>query len=102
MHVIAQYTRGIDAEEEALALDVVDSVGPGAHYLVLDHTMKDFRKAWHSQLFDRNGYSRWSENGAKDLQTRVREHTLSLMTRQSDPLNAEAAKKLDEMCRHWT
>ena len=101
LHMIGQYMRGIDVSEEALALDVIDSVGPGEHYLTLDHTMENFRKAWYSQLFDRNGYSTWLEIGAKDLQTRVREHTLSLITQPSEPLNAETTKELDEISKYW-
>jgi trimethylamine--corrinoid protein Co-methyltransferase len=101
LHMIGQYTRGIDTSPEALALDIIDSVGPGDHYLMLDHTMKHFRDAWYSALFDRNGYHNWSENGAKDLTLRVRERTLDLMAHPHAPLDEDRVKALEDMSRHW-
>ena len=68
---------------------------------MLEHTMKHFREAWYSQLFDRSSYDNWSENGAKDLRMRVRERTLSLMAHQPAPLDEETIKELDEMSKHW-
>ena len=99
--MVGQYMRGLDVSEEALSLDIIDSVGPGGHYLMLEHTMKHFREAWYSQLFDRSSYDNWSENGAKDLRVRVRERTLSLMAHQPAPLDEETIKELDEMSKHW-
>jgi trimethylamine--corrinoid protein Co-methyltransferase len=101
LHMVGHYKRGIDVSEEALALEVIDAVGPGGHYLMAEHTMKHFREVWYSQLFDRNGYSNWLENGAKDLTARVRERTLALMDHQPAPLSEDTAKALDEISRHW-
>lgn len=102
LNMIGHYARGLDVSEEALALDIIDSVGPGEHYLMLEHTMQHFREAWYSQLFDRSGYQKWSEKGAKDLSTRVRERTLALMAHQSAPLDADVVKELDDMSKRWT
>lgn len=99
--VVGQYTRGIDVSEEALALDVIDSVGPGDHKLMLDRTMQHFREAWYSALFDRNGYHNWSESGAKDLRMRERERTLALMAHPLASVDQHAVKALDEMSKHW-
>lgn len=101
LHMIGQYTRGLDVSQDALALDIIDSVGPGEHYLLLDHTMEHFREVWYSQLFDRRGYGKWAENGAKDLGASVKERTLSLMSDQCEPIDREMADALDEMSRHW-
>jgi trimethylamine--corrinoid protein Co-methyltransferase len=102
LHMVGQYMRGLDVSDEALALDIIDSVGPGNHYLMMEHTRKHFHEAWYSQLFDRNRYDTWSENGSKDLRIRVRERTLALMAHQPEPLEKEKAKELDKMSRHWT
>jgi trimethylamine--corrinoid protein Co-methyltransferase len=101
LHMIGHYMRGIDVSEEALALDIIDAVGPGEHYLMLDHTMQHFREAWYSQLFDRNSYNHWLENGAQDLGARVRERTLALMAHQPAPLDEAVLRTLEAMGRHW-
>lgn len=101
LHMIGQYTRGLDVSREALALDIIDSVGPGGHYLLLDHTMEHFREVWYSQLFDRRGYGKWSENGARDLGANVKARTLSLMSDPCEPLNREIADELHDMSKYW-
>jgi trimethylamine--corrinoid protein Co-methyltransferase len=101
LSMVNHYMRGLDVSDEALALEVIDAVGPGEHYLILEHTMNHFREAWYSQLFDRNGYSRWSENGSTDLQTRVRERTLTLMAHQPAPFDEKITHELDAMSKHW-
>lgn len=101
LHMSGHYMRGLDVSEEALSLDVIDAVGPGGHYLMLDHTMQHFREVWYSQLFDRNGYNHWLEKGATDLSARVRERTIALMDHQPAPLDEAARKTLEDMSRHW-
>lgn len=102
LHMIGQYSSGLDVSEEALALDVIDSIGPGGHYLMHEHTRKHFRDVWYSALFDRNGYNNWKEKGARDLTARVRQRTLSLMAHQPTPLPDDVSKELDGVTRYWT
>jgi trimethylamine--corrinoid protein Co-methyltransferase len=102
LHMVGQYMRGVEVSDETLALDIIDSVGPGSHYLMLEHTMTHFRDAWYSRLFDRTGYHRWRENGGKDLGERVREQTLALMGHTPAPPSPEAERELDARSRHWT
>jgi len=101
LHMIGHYMRGLDVSEEALALDVIDAVGPGGHYLMLDHTMQHFREVWYSQLFDRNSFNQWLENGARDLGARVQERTSALMDHQPASLETDTLEALEEMPRRW-
>ena len=103
LHMVGQYMQGLDVSEAALALDVIDEVGPGDNYLMLEHTMQHFREVWYSQLFDRSGYDNWLETGARDLGSRVRERTLALMAQQpAAPVDDRIMQAIDEMSRHWT
>jgi trimethylamine--corrinoid protein Co-methyltransferase len=101
LHMIGHYMGGLDVSEEALALDIIDEVGPGGHYLMLEHTMQHFREVWYSQMFDRNSYNHWLEKGAKDLSGRVRERTIALMDHQPAPLDGVTLNTLEDMSRHW-
>ncbi|WP_425058313.1 Glycine betaine methyltransferase [Sporomusa carbonis] len=47
------YTAGIDVAEEDFAIDIIEKVGPGGHYLTETHTNKNFRKIWYPSLFSR-------------------------------------------------
>ncbi|HHP7234870.1 MAG TPA: trimethylamine methyltransferase family protein [Desulfobacterales bacterium] len=101
LYMVGQFARGIAVDSESLALDVIDRIGPGGHYLDCEHTMRHFHDVWYSNLFDRNTYWKWQESGGKDLAARLQEQTLERMRHQPAPLPAEAARELDEMARHW-
>jgi len=62
-----RFMRGINTDDERLALQVIDKVGPGGNYLVEDHTLKYFKEYWEPKLIDRQNYKRWSDKGSKSL-----------------------------------
>jgi trimethylamine--corrinoid protein Co-methyltransferase len=55
---------GVQVNEETLALDVIDRVGPGGHFLDEEHTLRHFRENWYPTLLNRTSYSAWEEQGA--------------------------------------
>ncbi len=58
--------RGIDVDEEHLALDLIEKVGPGGHYLAEEHTMKHFRhELYFPEVLNRRNYDSWQAEGAK-------------------------------------
>ncbi len=58
--------RGVDVSEEALALDLIEKVGPGGHYLAEEHTMKHFREElYFPQTLNRKNYDAWKLDGSK-------------------------------------
>lgn len=49
---------GLRIDEQTLALDVIDSVGPGGHYLMEKHTLEHMRELTDAGLFDRQNRDR--------------------------------------------
>ncbi len=45
---------GIEVSDQTLALDLVESVGPGGAYIAEDHTLEHFRKFWVPKIMDRS------------------------------------------------
>jgi trimethylamine--corrinoid protein Co-methyltransferase len=101
LFMAGQFMRGLPVDDEALALEVIDAIGPGGHFLECDHTMDHFQNVWYSTIFDRNTYSKWQEFGSKDMATRIREETLERMAHEPVPLPEDAARELDDMAQHW-
>ncbi len=101
LHMVNQYMRGLPVNEDTLALDLIDRVGPGGHYLQEEHTFAHFREVWYSQLFDRTISAEWLEQGAKRFETRLREQTQKAMQHQPAPLPSAVSQELDRMARHW-
>ncbi len=67
--------RGIEVNDDTLALEVIDRVGPGGHYLMDKHTMRYMRTEHYypSAVFDRQGREMWEKAGATDAWTRAKE-----------------------------
>ncbi len=103
LHMVRQFMGGVPLSDETLALDLIDRVGPGGHYLQEDHTLKHFRDVWYSRLFDRSIYARSTDQvgGARGFEDRLREQTLKVMEHTPAPLPPEVARELEEMGRHW-
>jgi trimethylamine--corrinoid protein Co-methyltransferase len=96
--MVEQYMQGIGLEEERMALDVMDRVGPGGHYLMDEHTMSYFRDIWYPRLFDRSPGNTAKE---QDLTARIRERARSLLEEPANPLPGAQCGELEDLARHW-
>ena len=101
LSMVNQYMRGILVNDETLALDLIDRVGPSGHYLEEEHTMRHFRDVWYSDLFDRKNYDEWLQQGSMHFSERLREKTRKLMDLNTEPLPTEIIKEMDRMAKHW-
>lgn len=63
------YLKGVPINEESLALDMIDRIGPGGNFLAEKHTVKHLTDIWHPELFDRGNYDQWEKAGKKPLET---------------------------------
>ncbi len=91
---------GIDVDEETLALDVIEKVGPGGHYLGERHTMKHFRRERYipSDVVCRLTIDAWKKAGSKDIITRAKERVEKLLKEhQPKPMPEERAQALEEV-----
>jgi len=69
--LVKRLVGGIHINDEELALDVIDRVGPAGHFLSDSHTVRHCRENWRSRLFDRENREKWKEDGEKDLGDRA-------------------------------
>jgi trimethylamine--corrinoid protein Co-methyltransferase len=63
----------VPVDEEVLALDVIDELGPTGDYLSHDHTMRHFLRPYYSRLADKGTYSQWAERGSTTMEERAAE-----------------------------
>jgi len=66
-------TSGFEMNEETMALDIIDKIGPGGEFLSCEHTLRHFKKNWYPELISRVRYEKWEANGKKDLGQRANE-----------------------------
>jgi trimethylamine--corrinoid protein Co-methyltransferase len=101
LHMVNQYLLGVPVNEETLAVDLINRVGPGKHYLRTEHTLKHVRDVWYSGLFDRSIYDVWLGEGEKHFAERLREQSLNAMNHKPASLPPEVNRELDRMAKHW-
>ena len=80
-------TRGVVVDDETLALDVVEELGPTGDYLSHPHTLRHFKEPFYSKLADKGTYSQWMERGGTTMEERAaRQVDKILETHQAEPL----------------
>jgi trimethylamine--corrinoid protein Co-methyltransferase len=92
---------GVDVNEKTLALDVIDRVGPGGHFLSQRHTMQ-FLEGEHflPSLSDRQTREKWEEAGSKEMADHAHERMERILAEhQVDPLPAEVGAELERIVR---
>jgi trimethylamine--corrinoid protein Co-methyltransferase len=77
---------GLQVDEEQLAYDAIDEVGPGGLYLAHEHTLARFRTdSFMSPLFRSQAYPTWQKQGAKTADMVATEHWKSILDTYEDP-----------------
>jgi trimethylamine--corrinoid protein Co-methyltransferase len=87
---------GIAFDENAQAMDAIEEVGPGGHFLGCAHTQANFKEAfWRSDVFDYKPFETWDEEGARDTQTLASARVASQLANYKQPaLDPEIEAKL--------
>jgi trimethylamine--corrinoid protein Co-methyltransferase len=98
-------TKGVEVNDETLALDVIEELGPTGSYLDHAHTLRHYKEPFYSKLADKNQYSMWLKRGGKTMEARAAEMVDSILEEhQPEPLPAEvleAIKKIVEREQAW-
>ena len=84
--------QGIEVNDETLALDVIDRVGPGSHFLADDHTFQHMRTEHYfpSEVINRQDRETWAQDQQGDARQRAREIARDLLeNHQTTPLDSE-------------
>lgn len=72
---------GIKVNEDTLAYDLIERVGPGGNFLAEPHTVNHMRKEHYApNLSDRNRREEWERQGAKDTMKRAGERVQEILS----------------------
>jgi trimethylamine--corrinoid protein Co-methyltransferase len=91
--------RGITVNPVTLAVDIIEKVGPGGHYLTQEHTRQHFRtETWLPSLMDRQMRRAWESDGSKTMADRVRARVLDILEHHEPmPIPPEIEARLKEI-----
>lgn len=94
--VISRLIRGEWANEDTLALDVIEKVGVGKNFLAQKHTVEHLRtEHFMPNLIDRRSYDAWAQAGSKTLVDKARDKVRwILQNHKVAPLDKDVQGKL--------
>ena len=99
--MVIRAARGIRVNDETLALDVMDTVGPGGQYLSTKHTRQHYKEEQFTPtLLSKLRYESWREAGSKDIREEAKEKAKRILKgHQPEPLDRDVEKELEEVVR---
>ncbi len=96
-------TRGMEVNEETIALDLIKRVGIGGEYLIEEHTSRHMREVtWFPGITNRQKWEGWMAGGGKDMRQRAAEKARRLLAEHSPQyVDEKTAHELDRMARSF-
>jgi len=89
---------GVEINEETLALDVIDRVGPGGNFIDDKHTLRHFRGGWFPRLLDRKNYAAWASDGKQTMGDRLNKRVKEILAEHvPEPLPSETVDRIKEI-----
>lgn len=85
----------VEINEETLALDLIDEIGPDGQFLDSDHTYAHFQKRWYPDVFERGDYDQWQDKGGQSLGERASERVQEILDEhQPAPLPDDVRRRI--------
>ncbi len=90
--------KGINCDDDHMALDVIDEVGAGGNFMMSPHTMEHLYDEYFAGngVTDQKGRPAWEKDGALDIKDRARKIAKSLL---DEPFESHIPEKIDQAIR---
>lgn len=96
--MVRQIGKGISTDEDHLAWQLIDEIGPAGEYLTHDHTYKYWKEWFVPKLQDRADYDTWVIEGSKTMNDRVTEETRRILKEyEAEPLDEKIRQGMQEI-----
>lgn len=98
---IRRLSRGFEINDETLALDVIDIVGPSGIFFGQKHTLKHYRREiWLPKISDKNTLETWRKMGSKTMDKVAREKVKEILaTHKPKPIPAHVESEISQIYR---
>lgn len=93
-------TRGVVVDDDTLALDVIDELGPTGSFLQHSHTIRHYKEPFYSSLFEKGPHSQWARKGAKTAEQKAAERVDDILAgHKVEPLPEPILEALQAIVR---
>jgi trimethylamine--corrinoid protein Co-methyltransferase len=92
-------TRGIEVNEDTLAVQVIHHVGPNGHYLREPQTRRLFKtEFWYPNLCDRHNFEEWNMGGRTAMRDRAVARARDILaSHQPKPIKPETRQVIEQV-----
>ena len=95
---IRAMTAGVLVNDETLALEVVNDLGPTGTYISHPHTLRHYKEPYYSKLADKNNYAVWQKRGGLTMEARAAKQVDDLLAKhQPEPLPADVQARIRQV-----
>lgn len=97
---LEHFAAPLEINDETLALDLIDEIGPDGQFLDTPHTYVHYKEQWYPELFERGNFDQWQDRGSKTLTERASDLIESLLAEhESEPLPKDMAEAISAIVR---
>ena len=97
--IIHKTLQGITVDEESLALEAIQAVGPGGNFLTQKHTRQHMREVFLPEFMDRRPYNEW-ETRKDDARSWALDKARKLLeTHEPETLDIKMSKELENIIK---
>jgi len=99
--MVSRIVKGIEVNDETLAVDVIRAVGPEGHFMSQKHTLKHLEtELFFPKLFDRTSEVTWAKAGKKDLRDVAKEKAKKILKEHfPEPLPKDVERQLAQIVK---
>jgi trimethylamine--corrinoid protein Co-methyltransferase len=92
-------TRGIEVNDDTLAVEVIKDVGPNGHYLKQKHTRRYYKSEfWYPNLIDRQDFENWDMTGRLTMKDRTIARVRDILaTHKASPIKPETEQVIQKV-----
>ena len=95
-----RFMEGFEVNDDTLAVDVINKVGPGGIYLGEKHTLQHFRERWMSRLSDIDSFETWKKKGSKSIGEVAREKVKEILaTHKVEPVPEDVEREISRILK---
>jgi len=96
---ILRIGRGFEVNDDTLAVDVINRVGPGGHFLGERHTLEHYKaETWIPEISDRESFGTWQKMGSRTMDKVAGEKIKQILaTHKPEPISEGAEKEISRI-----
>jgi trimethylamine--corrinoid protein Co-methyltransferase len=96
---VTRACRGLEVNNDNLAVDVIHEVGPGGIFLGQKHTLKHYKKEiWLPEISDKNTYATWQKMGSRSMDKVAKERVRAILaTHKPKPIPEDVDKEISRI-----